>query len=111
MKRQTASQTKGDWRDEIMNDLPQTTERVWFRSYADALAIIRVAAYNRRMATPDFVARAALAVAIYDSDGELDWNKVSEKEPPMRDLRRRGLRLRRLRGNGFGPWKIKEMSE
>jgi len=111
MKRQTASQKKGDWRDEIMNDLPQTTENLWCRSYADALEVIRIAAYNRRMHVADFVARAALAVAVYDSQGELDYHKISEKEPAMRDLRRRGMRLRRLRGNGFGPWIIKEMGE
>ena len=111
MKKQAASQKKGDWRDEIMNDLPQTSETLWCRSYADALEVIKVAAFNRRMHVPDFVARAALAVAIYDSKGELDWHQVSEKEPALRDLRRKGLRLRRLRGNGFGPWIIKDMGE
>jgi len=101
---------KGDWRDNILNDLPDGPVNIKGHTYTTALEIIRVAAYNRRMTTEDFIGRAALAVAVHDTD-DITWEQATEKEPPLSDLRRRSLPKRRLRGRGFGPWNIEGMSE
>lgn len=102
---------KGDWRDNILNDLPEGPTTLKGQTFASALELIRVAAYNRRMTVEDFVGRAALAVAVHDHGGDMTWEKATEKEPPLADLRRRKLPKRRLRGRNFGPWKIEGMSE
>lgn len=101
----------GDWRDNILSQLPEGSTSIKGQTFPTALEIIKAAAYNRRMTTEDFVGRAALAVAVHDFGGELTWEMATEKEPPLADLRRRGLAKRRLRGRGFGPWKIEGMSE
>lgn len=101
----------GDWRDNILNDLPEGNTTIRGHSFPTALEIIRAAAYNRRMTVEDFVGRAALAVAVHDFAGDLTWEMATEKEPPLADLRRHKLPKRRLRGRNFGPWKIEGMSE
>lgn len=100
-----------DWVDTILAELPQPPINVTCHTHADALAIIKVAAYNRRMGLGDFIGRAALAVAIYDGDGSDTWDAATKMEPPLRDLRRRKLPRRRLRGTGFGAWRITGMDE
>lgn len=99
---------KGDWRDNILNDLPEGPINVRGHTYPSALELIKVAAYNRRMTVEDFVGRAALAVAVHDH-GDITWEQATEKEPPLADIRRRSLPKRRLRGMNFGPWKIGSM--
>lgn len=110
MARQATSKQAGDWRDQIIQDLPEAEERLMIRSYPTALELIRVAAYNRRMSVRDFISRAALAVAVYDH-GDITWEEATDKEPPLPDLRRWRLPRRRLRGKNFGPWKIDGMHE
>lgn len=105
------SQKKGDWRDNILSDLPEGKVNLRGHTYPTALEVIKAAAYNRRMTVEDFVGRAALAVAVHDFAGDLTWEMATDKEPPLADLRRRSLPKRRLRGRNFGPWKIEGMSE
>ena len=102
---------KGDWRDNLLSNLPEGPINLRAHTYPTALEIIRAAAYNRRMTVEDFVGRAALAVAVHDFSGEMTWEEATDKEPPLSDLRRRSLPKRRLRGRNFGPWKIEGMSE
>lgn len=101
---------KGDWRDNILADLPETPVPLKGSTFPTALEIIRIAAYNRRMTTEDFVGRAALAVAVHDAD-DMTWVEATKNEPPLGDLRRRSLPKRRLRGRGFGSWSIEGMSQ
>lgn len=104
------SQEKGDWRDNLLTDLPEGPVTFRANTYPTALEIIKAAAYNRRMTLEDFVGRAALSVAVHDFSGDMTWEMATDKEPPLADLRRRSLPKRRLRGRGFGPWKIEGMS-
>lgn len=101
----------GDWRDNIINDLPEEPVALKGMTFPSALELIKVAAFNRRMTLEDFVGRAALAVAVHDASAETSWTQMTDKEPPLRDLRRRKLPRRRLRGKGFGPWQIEGMAE
>lgn len=99
----------GDWRDNLLANLPEGPITVRAHTYPTALEMIRAAAYNRRMTVEDFVGRAALAVAVHDFAGDTTWEEATDKEPPLADLRRHNLPKRRLRGRGFGPWKIGSM--
>lgn len=101
----------GDWRDAIITALPEDRIGRKFETFPSAMELIEVAAFNRRMRVEDFVGRAALAFAVYDSNGELTWEQATDKEPPMADLRRRAMARRRLRGRNFGPWTIEGLSE
>jgi len=101
----------GDWRDNIITALPEDRIGAKFETFPSALELIEIAAFNRRIRTPDFVGRAALAFAVYDSDGELTWRQAADKEPPMADLRLKTMPRRRLRGRNFGPWVIEGLSE
>lgn len=107
----TTPKKTGDWRDNIQTDMPE--ERVTWKmhTFPSALEMIKIAAFNRRMTVEDFIGRAALAVAVFDSEGETDWREATDKEYVMADLRRKGLPKRRLRGRNFGPWVIKGMDE
>lgn len=100
-----------DWREAILKDLPEGPIPLRGATFPSALEIIKVAAFNRRMTVEDFIGRAALAVAVHDAGSEIDWATACEKEPPLADLRRRGLPKRRLRGRGFGAWRIERMDE
>lgn len=100
-----------DWVEAVMAELPEKVVKVEAHTHITALQAIKVAAYNRRMGLGDFIGRAAAAVAVYDSDGSITWDSLMEKEPPLRDLRRRRLPRRRLRGTGFGGWRITGMDE
>lgn len=100
-----------DWREKILADLPDEWVVLRCRTFTTAEAIIKTAAYNRRMNVEDFIGRAALAVAVHDAEGDPSWVEATEKEIPLTDLRRRGLPARRLRGHGFGPWVIERMSD
>lgn len=93
-------------REEIADQMPESRISSRFWTFATALGEIEDAAYNRRMTTRDFVGRAALAVAVYDSMGEVSWEEVTEWEPPMSDLARHGFPKDRLRGRGHGNWQI-----
>ena len=98
------------WRADLLNDLPQARIEARFYTFPDAYDLIKVAAYNRRMKAQDFVGRAALAVAVFDSDGEHTWREMTRQEPPMYDLRRHNLPLKRQFGANFGPWEVQVMS-
>lgn len=110
-KGREASRQATDWRANILRDLPDGPVQIRGESYDSAWELIKIAAYNRRMHVRDFIARAALAVAVYDSDGEISWEDATDKEPPLADLRLNQIPRRRLRGKGFGPWKIRGMDE
>jgi hypothetical protein len=56
------------------------------------------------------VGRSALAIAVFDSDGEHSWREMTRQEPPMWDLRRHNLPLKRKFGTDFGPWEVQVMS-
>lgn len=101
----------GDWRDEIMKNLPDAEVHARYDTFESALEIIKTAAYNRRMTVEAFVGRAALAVAVHDFADEITWEDATNKEPPLRDLRLSARKRVRRRGRGFGPWKIEGMSE
>ncbi len=95
-----------DIRAEIAEQLPEPRVSARFYTFESAFEAIETAAYNRRMRTGDFVGRAALAFAVFDSDGDLTWAEATEKEPPMRDLLKLGFDRDRLRGGGHGKWQI-----
>jgi hypothetical protein len=95
-----------DWRANIEADLPEVEARFHAQSFPSAIELIKIAAFNRRMTVEDYVGRAALAFAVYDSQGEITWESATDKEPPLRDLRRHNLPRLRLRGRGFGNWRI-----
>ena len=100
-----------DWRAHIMRDLPEAPRIIRGASFDSAIEVIETAAFNRRMSVEDYIGRAALAVAVFDGAGEETWDSIMEKEPPLRDLRLRSLPRRRMRGRGFGGWKIIGMVE
>lgn len=93
-------------RDLIAEQLPEKRVSARFDTFPSALQEISDAAFNRRMLVRDYVGRAALAFAVYDSDGQVMWDEIMQKEPPMRDLVRLGFDRDRLRGQGHGEWKI-----
>lgn len=93
-------------REEIEAQMVERRLSARFHTFPSALAEISDAAYNRRMTVRDYVGRAALAFAVYDSDGELVWDEITEKEPTMTDIVRPGFDRDRLRGEGHGKWQI-----
>jgi hypothetical protein len=97
------------WKADILRDLPQARIQVKAHTFPNAYDLIKVAAYNRRMSVEEFIGRAALAVAVADTKGEVTWKQMTRLEPPMKDLRRHNLPRRRLFGRGFGPWEIEKM--
>ena len=107
---QKTPKAEKDWRERILADLPDDRVVLKCATFASAEEMIKIAAYNRRMTIEDFIGRAALAVAVYDSEGDTTWRDATDKEHVMADLRRHGLPKRRLRGRGFGPWVIGRMS-
>lgn len=94
------------WKESILEDLaePRVEVRAW--TFPRALSLIEDAAWNRRMKPQDFIGRAALAFAVYDSDGQVTMDSIGRLEPEMHDLRRRNLRLKRHFGRDFGDWEI-----
>lgn len=98
------------WRADLLNDLPQARISAKFQTFPDAYDLIKVAAYNRRMKHEDFVGRAALAMAVFDSAGEHTWREMTRQEPPMWDLRRHNLPMKRKFGADFGPWEVQVVS-
>ena len=103
------SSTTEDWREDLISDLAEPRIRVNAHTFPTAYEQIKVAAYNRRMPVEEFIGRAALAFAVHDSEGELGWGLITRREPPIRDLRRKGLEPKRYRGKNFGKWKIGEL--
>jgi diketogulonate reductase-like aldo/keto reductase len=99
--------TNNDWRADVLKSLPDEKQVRRYITFTSGLELIDTAAYNRRMLTEEFVGRAALAVAAYDAE-EL-WAVVTQKEPPLRDARRRRLPAKRLYGKNFGNWQIEGM--
>jgi hypothetical protein len=86
--------------------MPEKRLSARFHTFPTALSEISDAAYNRRMTVRDYVGRAALAFAVFDSEGELMWDELTELEPPMTDIVRPGFDRDRLRGRGHGKWQI-----
>lgn len=93
-------------RQEIADQMPEKRVQARFTTYESALSEIEDAAFNRRMTTREYVGRAALAFAVFDSHGEVLWEEITEKEPPISDLVRGGYAKSRLRGRGHGEWQI-----
>lgn len=93
-------------RQQIADQMPEKRISSRFHTFPTAFQEIEDAAFNRRMTTRDYVGRAALAFAVFDSQGELFWDDIMEKEPPIRDLVRLGFEPDRLRGEGHGKWQI-----
>ncbi len=93
-------------RGEIGAQITESRLSAKFHTYPSALAEISDAAYNRRMTVRDYVGRAALSFAVYDSEGEVMWDEITELEPPMTDIVRLGFPRDRLRGRGHGSWQI-----
>lgn len=98
-----------DWRGDLLDDLPQARIEVRAITFPNAYDLMKIAAYNRRMYVQEFIGRAAAAVAVYDADQDPTWLGLMRLEPPIRDLRRHNLPLKRQFGRGFGPWEIGEM--
>lgn len=94
------------WKERVLEELaePRVEFPAW--TFPRALSLIEDAAWNRRMKPSDYAGRAALAFAVYDSEGEVTWDAITRLEPEMHDLRRRNLRLKRHFGRGFGSWEI-----
>lgn len=93
-------------RQEIAEQMPEKRLQSHFTTFKSAFDEIQDAAYNRRMTTREYVGRAALAFAVFDSHGEVLWEEITEKEPPISDLVRPGFPKDRLRGRGHGEWQI-----
>ena len=93
-------------RQEIADQMPEKRVSSRFTTFQSAYSEIEDAAFNRRMTVREYVGRAALAFAVYDSQGEVRWEDITEKEPPISDLLRPGFPKDRLRGRGHGDWQI-----
>lgn len=93
-------------RHEIAEQMAEPRISSRFNTFPSAFAEIEDAAFNRRMTTRDYVGRAALAFAVFDSHGEILWDEIMEKEPPISDLVLGGYQKERLRGRGHGDWRI-----
>lgn len=93
-------------REEIADQMPEPRVAGRFTTFPSAMKEIEDAAFNRRMITREYVGRAALAFAVFDSQGEILWDDITEKEPPISDLVLGGYRKERLRGREHGPWQI-----
>ena len=92
------------WKEALLEDVAEPRVEVAAWTFPRALDAIETAAWNRRMRTEDFLGRAALAVAVLDND--LNWDAITRLEPPMQDLRRKNLLVKRHFGRDFGDWKI-----
>ena len=86
--------------------MPEERLRGRFYTFASALSEIKDAAYNRRMLYEDYVGRAALAFAVHDSQGEIMWDEIMQKEPKISNLTMGGYAKSRERGRAHGPWQI-----
>jgi hypothetical protein len=101
---------KNTWRADVLSDFAQPRIETPAWTFPDALDLIEIAAYNRRMTVEDFIGRSALAFAVFDAAGDVSWKMATRLEPPMRDLRRHNMPLRRKFGRDFGDWQIQELS-
>jgi hypothetical protein len=97
------------WKADLILDLPEARIQVKAHTFPNAYDLIKVAAFNRRMSVEEYIGRAALAFAVYDSNGDTTWRAATRREPPMKDLRRHNLPRRRLFGREFGKWEIRSL--
>jgi hypothetical protein len=93
-------------REEIAAQMPEPRLSGKFSTFQSAYDEIQDAAFNRRMITREYVGRAALAFAVYDSQGEVLWEEIMQKEPPISDLVKGGFAKSRIRGREHGDWQI-----
>lgn len=93
-------------REEIAAQMPDPRLSSRFSTFASAFKEIEDAAFNRRMITREYVGRAALAFAVYDSHGEVLWDEITEREPSISNITLGGYRKERLRGRDHGDWQI-----
>jgi hypothetical protein len=98
------------WQADVLAALPQPRIEVRANTWPDAYDVIKTAAYNRRIPVKEFIGRAALAIAVFDSNGDIVWKDITRNEPPMHDLRRHNLPPKRKFGHDFGPWEIVGMT-
>lgn len=95
-----------DIRAQVQAQMPEQRVRAQFTTFPSAWREIQDAAYNRRMIVREYVGRAALAFAVYDSQGEVRWEDITEDEPTISNIVLGGYQKSRLRGRGHGQWQI-----
>lgn len=93
-------------REQIAEQMPERRLSSRFSTFPSAFQQIEDAAFNRRMITREYVGRAALAMAVFDSHGEVLWDEITEGEPAISDIVLGGYQKRRLRGREHGEWQI-----
>jgi hypothetical protein len=93
-------------REEIVDQMPEKRLSARFTTFQSAYDEIQDAAFNRRMLTAEYVGRAALAFAVFDSHGEVLWDEIMRREPPITDLVMGGYAKSRIRGREHGDWQI-----
>jgi hypothetical protein len=93
-------------RQSVQDQMPEPRVSARYTTFRSAQEQIEDAAYNRRMITGEYVGRAALAFAVFDSGGEVDWAEITALEPPISDLVRGGYAKSRIRGREHGDWQI-----
>jgi len=93
-------------RAQIADQMPEKRLSSRFTTFESAFKEIEDAAYNRRMITREYVGRAALAFAVFDSQGEVLWEEITEREPAISDITLGGYQKKRLRGREHGEWQI-----
>lgn len=93
-------------RDQIADQMPEPRLSGKFSTFRSAYEQIQDAAFNRRMITGEYVGRAALAFAVFDSHGEVLWDEITRREPPISDLVMGGYAKSRIRGREHGDWQI-----
>lgn len=90
----------------IVDQMPEPRLSGRYTTFPSAFQQIEDAAYNRRMIVREYVGRAALAFAVFDSQGEVMWDEITQKEPTISNLTLGGYRKERLRGREHGDWQI-----
>lgn len=95
-----------DWREIVLGRLPEPTRLHPMTSHATLDELIATAAYQRRMSEGDYIMRAARAFACFDLGADLQ--EAAESEPPIANVLT-PRNPRRLRGRGFGQWRIIEL--
>lgn len=95
-----------DIRAQIAEQMPERRIYGRFATFESAYKEIEDAAFNRRMITREYVGRAALAFAVFDSHGEVMWEEITEAEPAISNITLGGYQKERLRGREHGPWQI-----
>lgn len=97
---------RNEIRAQIADQMPEPRLSGRYTTFPSAFQQIEDAAFNRRMIVREYVGRAALAFAVFDSQGEVMWDQITEQEPTISNLTLGGYRKERLRGREHGDWQI-----